>query len=167
AQETQTPAPAIGNAMYAYLLLADPLGGCDLFASPPGDAQSKGPGVEFQNIDTARALTLCQSAAGQPQRSPRDLYLYGRVLDASKRYADAAKQYAAADKAGYPRAAAALGGLYYLGLGVPKHATKAIALYRRAGDSGFAEAYAVLGTIYLEQRPPNYRQAIAAYDRAT
>jgi tetratricopeptide (TPR) repeat protein len=89
------------------------------------------------------------------------------VLDAAKRYTEAAEQYSAADKAGYPRAAAALGGLYYLGLGVPKDAAKAIALYRRAGDAGYAEAYAVLGTIYLEQQPPNYRQAIAAYDRAT
>lgn len=166
AQETQTPSPAIGAALLAYFLLADPLGGCDQLASPPDDAESKGPGVQFQKIDS-RALPVCASAAQQPQAQPRTHYLYGRALDAAKRYGEAAEQYSAADRAGYARAAAALGGLYYLGFGVQKDTAKAIGLYRRAGDKGFAEAYAILGTIYLEQSPPNYRQAIAAYDRAT
>jgi TPR repeat protein len=144
----------------------NPVYACDLLAAPPGDTETQAPGVRFQDIDAGRALPICESLAKQPQ-SPRALYIYGRVLDAAKRYAEAAEQYSAADRAGYPRAAAALGGLYYMGLGVPKDAVKAIGLYRRAGDSGYAEAYAILGTIYLEQQPPNFRQAIAAYDRAT
>ena len=163
AQETQ-PAAKIGGALAAYLALR--AFSCDSLATPPGDTDTQTPGVKFQDINTAAALDICEQAAKQPQRTPRDLYLYGRVLDAAKRYAEAAKQYSAADRAGYPRAAAALGGLYYMGLGVRKDAAIAIALYRRAGDGGYADAYAVLGTIYLEQKPPNFRQAITSYERA-
>src|SRR5262245_7770977 len=77
AQGTQTPTQSrLSPALAAFLTLRAPT--CELLASPPDDADSQVPGVKFENINTVPALALCEQAAQQPQRRPRDLYLFGR-----------------------------------------------------------------------------------------
>jgi hypothetical protein len=122
--------------------------------------------VEFEKIDVGQALLACRSAAERRPVRPRYQYLYGRVLDAAKRYGEATVQYTAADQAGYARATTVLGYMYLEGRGVRKDPAKAASLYQRAGDAGFPDGYALAAAVYFQATPPNYAQAYALSDRA-
>jgi uncharacterized protein len=139
---------------------------CDQLADPPLDAQRVGDGVAFGKIQVNQALPVCQQAATRQPARPRYQYLYGRVLDAAKRYPDAAAQYAAADRAGYGFGAFALAQLYDDGDGVPNDPAQAERLYFRAGKAGIADAFAEGGEIYAVANPPNYAEAKSAFEQA-
>jgi TPR repeat protein len=139
---------------------------CDLLASRPDDPQRVGNGVEFEKIDVGPALPVCRSAAERSPARPRYQYLYGRVLHAAKRYSEAVQQYAASDRGGYAWGSSGLGSLYQAGQGVPQDLPIAASLYQRAGDAGYADAYAVAVALHLSATPPNYVQAYALSDRA-
>lgn len=138
---------------------------CDELADTPTDPQRIGNGVDFNQIDIDKALPVCEQAVARQLR-PRYQFLYGRVLDAAQRYAEAARQYAMADQSGYARAAFNLGELYANGQGVEKNIPKAISLYIRAGNAGFFNAFAKGGWLYMEETPPNYREAAALLEPA-
>jgi TPR repeat protein len=140
---------------------------CDRLADSPYDPQRAGAGVPIDRINVTEALPACQRAAAQQPERPRYRYLYGRVLDAAKRYDEAIQQYAAADRAGHPLASASLGSLYATGQGVMRDLARAATFYRRAGDAGFADAYANLGMLYIADNPPNYAQAFSEFDHAS
>jgi len=140
---------------------------CDRLADSPYDTQRVGPGVPIDQINVAEALPVCQRAAARLPARPRYQYLYGRVLDAAKRYDEAVQQYAAADQAGNPWGSVSLGSLYANGDGVAKDPAKAATFLRRAGDGGLPDAYADLGLLYAAANPPNYTQAFSEFDRAS
>jgi hypothetical protein len=54
------------------------------------DAQRVGDGVDFEKIQVDQALPVCKQAAERQPVRPRYQDLYGRVLDAAKRYPEAA-----------------------------------------------------------------------------
>ena len=132
---------------------------CDQLADHPMDVQRIGDGVAFEKLQVEQALPLCEQAAERQPLRPRYQYLYGRILHASKRYADATAQYAAADQAGYGFASFNLAQLYEDGAGLPKDLEQALRLYFRAGNAGIADAFTEGGEIYLEESPPDYREA--------
>src|SRR5580692_9682708 len=66
---------------------------CDQLADSYDDAQRVGPGVPIDQINVSEALPVCQRAAVRQPARPRYQYLYGRVLDAAKRYGEAVQQY--------------------------------------------------------------------------
>ncbi len=132
---------------------------CDQLADRPQDAQRVGDGVAFENIQVDQALPVCRQAAERQPARPRYQYLYGRVLDAAKRYPEALALYTAADKAGYGAASFALAGLYQDALGVPQDLEQALRLYFRAGNAGIADAFDEGGAIYAQENPPNYLEA--------
>jgi TPR repeat protein len=139
---------------------------CDQLANQPSDAQRIGEGVTLKKIQIDQALPVCEQAAERQPARPRYQYLYGRVLDAAKRYPDAAAQYTAADQAGYALASLALAEMYSEGDGVPKNLGQSQRLYFRAGNAGIADAFAEGGELYFEEDPPNYVQAKSWFENA-
>jgi len=139
---------------------------CDQLAGQPLDALRIGDGVAFAQIQVDQALPVCQQAAERQPARPRYQYLYGRVLSAAKRDAEAAAQYAVADQAGYGFASFGLGQLYDEGAGVPKNLGQAQRLLFRAGNAGIADAFAYGGELYFEENPPNYFQAKSWFEQA-
>src|SRR6266403_4912544 len=62
----------IGLGAFVASLLA---GDCDQLASPPGDPDRNGSGVEREKIDITKALPACERAAQQSPVRPRYQYL--------------------------------------------------------------------------------------------
>ena len=140
---------------------------CDQLAASPGDPNRVGPGVEFEKINVSQALAACQAAAVRQPARARYQYLYGVVLQAAKRPGDAALQYAAVDRAGYTPGTIALAQLYANGQGVKTDTAKSVELFRRAANAGDADGYLGIGFISLRSQPPNYPQALDAFNRAS
>lgn len=139
---------------------------CEQLAGQPLDTLRIGDGVAFTQIHVGEALPVCQQAAERQPARPRYQYLYGRVLSAAKRDAEAAAQLAAADQAGYGFASFGLAQLYYEGAGVPKNLGQAQRLYFQAGNAGIADAFSYGGELYFEENPPNYFQAKSWFEEA-
>jgi TPR repeat protein len=139
---------------------------CDQLANGPSDAQRVGDGVVFEAIQVEQALPVCEEAAARQPVRPRYEYLYGRVLDAAKRYPEAVAQYTAADRAGYGYASYVLAGFYQEGASVPKDLEQALRLYFRAGNAGIADAFDEGGVIYAQENPPNYLEAKSWFEHA-
>jgi TPR repeat protein len=139
---------------------------CDQLADEPLDAQRVGDGVVFEEIQVNQALPVCEAAAARQPARARYQYLYGRVLDAAKRYPEAVAQYTAADRAGYGYASFALAGFYQDGTSVPKDLEKTLSLYFRAGNAGIADAFDEGGVIYAQEDPPDYREAKSWFEHA-
>jgi uncharacterized protein len=139
---------------------------CDELADSPMDLQRVGNGVPYEQIPVGQALSVCQQAAARQPVRPRYQFLYGRVLDAARRYGEAAQQYAMADRAGCGLAAHNLAELYEYGEGVPKDYQKALDLLIRAGNAGFVDAFDEGGALYMEESPPNYAEARRWFEHA-
>jgi TPR repeat protein len=140
---------------------------CDQLADSTYDPQRIGDGVAFEKIQVDQALPICQQAAQRQPERPRYQFLYGRVLNAAKRSADAAAQFAAADQAGYALGSYGLGLLYASGAdGVPKDERLAQRMFFRAGNAGIADGFAAGGELYLYADPPNFVQSIPWLEHA-
>lgn len=139
---------------------------CERLVDGPLDPLRIGDGVAFAKIQVDQALPVCQQAAERPPTRPRYQYLYGRVLDAAKRYPEAATQFAAADRAGNGYASFVLAQMYNDGEGVQKDLEQALRLYFRAGNAGIADAFDYGGQIYAEENPPDYTEAKSWFENA-
>lgn len=139
---------------------------CDQLADEPSDAQRVGDGVVFEEMRVDQALPVCEAAAARQPARARYQYLYGRVLDAAKRYPEAVAQYTAADRAGYGYASFALAGFYQDGTSVPKNLEETLRLFFRAGNAGIADAFDDGGVIYAQEDPPDYREAKSWFEHA-
>jgi TPR repeat protein len=139
---------------------------CDRLADGPLDAQRVGDGVEFEKIVVDQALPVCKGAAERQPARARYQYLYGRVLEAAKRYPEAVAQYTASDQAGYAEASFALAPFYQEGTAARKDLNQALRLYLRAGNAGIADGFAEAGAIYARANPPNYLEAKTWFERA-
>lgn len=140
---------------------------CDQLADNPSDPRRLADGVAFEKIQVDQALAVCEQAAVRPPGWPRYQYLYGRALNAAKRYAEAAALYMAADQAGYALGSYGLGLLYANGAsGVRKDPGQAQRLFFRAGSAGIADAFAAGGELYLDENPPEYVQSIPWFEDA-
>ena len=121
---------------------------CDELADSPYDSQKVGSGVPFAQINISEALPVCEQAATRQPPRPRYQFIYGRVLEAANRYADAAQAYSLAEQAGYALAAVNLGRLYTMGRGVSQDFQHAARLYRQGADAGVSVAFYNLGQLY-------------------
>ena len=139
---------------------------CEQLAGQPLDTLRIGDGVDFTKIQVDQALPVCEQAAERQPVRARYQYLYGRVLDAAKRYPEAVAQFVAADQAGYGFASFSLAAFYEDGSGVTKNWEEAARLYFRAGNAGIADAFAAGGELYLEENPPDYREAKSWLEQA-
>jgi len=83
-------------------------------------------------------------------------------------YATALREWLPLAQQGDARAQGNLGGMYDLGLGVPRNSAEAVKWYQRAAEQGLAGAQYDLGVMYHQGRgiPQNYGQAIHWFRRA-
>ncbi len=141
---------------------------CEELADNPYDPQRVGRGVPFDQINVGEALPVCEQSAKRQPPQARYQFLYGRVLEAANRPADAAKEYSLAEQAGYPMAASNLAALYDEGLGVPRDFQKAASLFRKAAEKGVSGAYLGLGHHYEMGRgvPQDWGEAAKWYKKA-
>jgi TPR repeat protein len=140
---------------------------CGQLADSPLDAQKYGYGVALQSINARDAVMTCQSAASVPDYGAQYQFDYGRALLASGRYADAAKQFAAAAEAGNGLAAFTLAGLYEGGIGLKKDLEQASHWYQVAGSDGYADGFAAVGALYLLRVDPDYAKAVKWFAAAS
>lgn len=166
--QDSVPPPVQGSVPPYRLTPKDAVQKCDQLADNAYDPQKVGPGVPFDQINIREALPACQQAATRQPPQARYQFLYGRVLEAANRLADAVKEYSLAEQAGYPMAASNLAGLYDEGRGVPQDLRKAASLFRKAADKGVSGAYMGLGYHYEMGRgvPQDWAEAAKLYQKA-
>ncbi len=63
-----------------------PVMDCDLYAASPYDAERRAPGVEFDKIDTSKALPACNAASDAYPQERRFRFQLARTLHASKSF---------------------------------------------------------------------------------
>ncbi len=142
---------------------------CNELANDPMDAQwpDGGNGIEFDEINITQALPACEAAAGMAPIQPHYVYLYGRVLDAAKRYGEAYRQYSRAAENGYAAAMTDIGEMYMDAKGVPKSVSDGLSWTRRGAEAGNPAAMINLGTAYQEGIgvPKSGANAVAWYSK--
>lgn len=117
---------------------------CDRLASRPSDkARRVGiPGVDFMNIDSARAVSACRDASRVRPNDMRIVFQLGRSLQkdgSSSATVEAARLYKLAADQGYVAAQTNLGVFYEIGRGgLAKNDEEAGRLYKLAADQGYA-----------------------------
>jgi TPR repeat protein len=141
---------------------------CDQLADAPNDPLRVGTGVVFERIQVAEALSACEQAAVRQPRA-RYQFLYGRVLDAARRYPDAVRNYTLAKQAGYAPATYSLANLYASGAAGEQNKERAGALLGEAAAAGIVDAYLMLGALALSGQagvPQDRAEAARWYEKA-
>ena len=131
---------------------------CDEVAANPSDPKlpTNAKGVEFDEIDAARAVIICRDVLKSSPDNPRMQYELGRALDAAQKYDQAMNYYRKAAAAGYAIAMFSIGDLYEKGDGVETDLSAAKTWYQKAVDGGLDVAKDVTRVEQaLEQRPPH------------
>jgi TIR domain len=113
---------------------------CDLLAVEP-DNNIFLPGVEFDRIDTARAIPACEWAVERDPGNPRLLHNLGRSLDKAG-YEDAVYRYRQAAERGSTWSQNGLGVLYLQGRGVQHDFKRGLELVRAAAEQNNPNAKA-------------------------
>ncbi len=127
------------------------------------------PGVPFEELDAERAIPACRAALAAKPDNPRLVYQLARALDASDdQFAEAARLYDRAAKAGFPLAINNLAALYADGRGVDKDMKRAIALFRDAAEAGLPMAMTNLAFLHWdgEGLPQDHARAVALFRQA-
>src|SRR5271163_2770456 len=125
---------------------------CDRLAAARFDATRPAgiAGVEYDQIDAARAVPACRAALIANPADPRVEYQLARALDKAGAAAEAVRWYRKAADAGEPGGMSDLGFMYQHGTGVAKDATEAVRWYRKAADAGEPKGMSNLGIMYRD-----------------
>jgi hypothetical protein len=123
---------------------------CDWLAASPVDEQRPKavPGVLPEQINVAPALAACNEAVNKFPDIARFSFELGRVLQASKDYSAALKQYERSASLGSTFAMNNIGYLYDKGLGVTQDYAEASRWYEKAAAAGFPMAMSNIGYLY-------------------
>lgn len=125
---------------------------CDRLAAAENDpfklAVTKG--VDFYQIDFARAIPACEAAIRENPDEKRFAYQLGRALDHGGRFAEALAQYRKAADLGNHQAMRNLAILYENGEGAAQDRTEAMRWFRKSADLGNAFAMNKVGLLYDE-----------------
>lgn len=145
-----------------------PVTDCDRLAAEPTDPERRAPGVEFDKIDTAKALPVCKSAVAAHPKEKRFRYQLARTLNAARQFDQALTLETGLAGSGYIAALLDLGSWYDNGIGVRQDKAKAVAFYRKAADLGSAEAIFNLGHMYStgDGVPQDEAKAVRLYRKA-
>ncbi len=112
---------------------------CDLLAAEPdNDVSVKG--VDFDEIDPAKALPACEADQKQNPASPRLMHNLGRSLERAGRLEEAAAMYRRSADLGHDWAQVYLANAYMEGIGVKPNMTDGIGWLRRAYEQGNRQA---------------------------
>ena len=125
---------------FGYVRAEQPLtADCDRYTAP---------GVQDDKIDAGVAILACQKAVRQFPTNLRLIYQLGRSYNAGKQYTDAIETFRKAANEGFGPAQIDLGGMYWLGRGVPRNYAEAVRWNRLAADQEIASAQFNLGSAY-------------------
>ncbi|MCB1383935.1 MAG: caspase family protein [Notoacmeibacter sp.] len=114
-------------------------GECDTLAAEPLNNLSI-KGVDFDAIDTAKAIPACRKAVEGDPENPRLLHNLARALDAAHQYEASIPYYRQAADKGYIHALNNLGVMYINGQGVKQDFAAGNALLKRARSLGHLQA---------------------------
>jgi TPR repeat protein len=157
-----------GNAT-AFAMDDVPLTDCDTYAASQEDAQRKGVGLRFDEIDAAKAIPACTTATSRFPSTARFSYQLALAYSRAGKNEDALVWYRKSAEQGYASAQYKLGFIYNRGdLGVSKDEAKAAYWYRKAAIQGHEFAEVILGSMYSEGRgvAKDETQAISWYRKA-
>ncbi len=113
---------------------------------------SKSAGIAFTKMDASRAISACQAAKAAFPDHLRTRVNLGRAYHSGKRYAEALTEYDVAIAGGDMAALYLSGILYATGRGTTRDDSKALDLYQRGTDLGYAPTINALGTMYFNGR---------------
>ena len=126
----------------------------------PSDPLRIGDGVAFKDIQVDQALPVCEQAAERQPARPRYQYLYGRVLDAAKRYPDAAAQLRRGGPGWVRPRVLRLGrDVYAMAQGVPKDWNRPCAFISARATPALPMPLTKVGELYVEENPPDYHRS--------
>jgi hypothetical protein len=133
---------------------AAPVTDCDRLAALPNDGKKHAPpGVNFGDLDAARAVPACEAATARWPQEARFAAQYGRALEKAGRGVEAVPWYRKAANQGDAAAQNNLGVMYENGRGgLAKDEVEAVRWYRKAADQGYSEAQVNLGRMYENGR---------------
>ena len=143
---------------------------CDWLAADPDDAQRPRmvSGVPDGQINVASALAACNDAVSKYPYIARFSYQLGRVLEASKDYPAARKQYDRAASLGSAIAINNIGAFYWFGYGVTQDYAEAKRFFEKAAAAGDPSAMSNLGFAYEmgNGAPQDYAEAKRWFEKA-
>jgi uncharacterized protein len=126
-------------------------------------------GVDFDDIDTKRAITACAQAVNEKPDDAMLINLLGRAYDSDEDYEPALRHYQKATDLGNMYALTNLGWLSVSGDAVPQDLKKAVAQMEKAALAGNAYAKNSLGDLYrdgYEGLPQDNAKALKWYQQA-
>ena len=108
---------------------------CDHLAVAPYNSIGM-TGVDFERIDTARAIPACEAAVADDPEHKRHLYNLGRAYDAAGKFKKAVSYYRQSAERGYPAAKSSLGVMHVNGQGTDQDFVAGVALLNEARALG-------------------------------
>ncbi len=112
---------------------------CDVLAAEPDNDVSVA-GVEFEEIDVAKALPACEADSARNPDSPRLMHNLGKTLERSGKLTDAVALYRKAAERGYDWAQVYLAVANMEGTGVAPDMKEGVSWLRKAFDQGNRQA---------------------------
>lgn len=112
---------------------------CDMLAAEPDNDVSV-TGVEFEEIDPAKALPACKADQAKNPTSPRLMHNLGRSLERAGRLEDAVAMYRRSAERGYDWAQVYLAVAHMEGTGVDPDMKEGVAWLRKAFELGNRQA---------------------------
>src|SRR5262249_581225 len=145
----------------AALLVAAPIGwahaqtppihDCDRLAAHPLDPRRVVPGVDWDHLDSGKAVSACQEAVRAFPNEMRFAYQLARAVDRGGDAGPAFPMYRFLPNEGYAAAELAVGLMYNDGVGgVAADAGTAAGWFRQAAERGHPEAQRLLGLMYTK-----------------
>lgn len=108
---------------------------CDFLAAAPFNPIGV-TGIDFERIDTARAIPACEAAVAEDPDHPRHLYNLGRALDSAGDYKTAVAYYRESADRGYAAAISSLGVMHVNGQGTEQDFDTGVDLLNKARSLG-------------------------------
>jgi len=112
---------------------------CDVLAAEPDNDVSVA-GVEFEEIDVAKALPACEADSAKNPNSPRLMHNLAKTLERSGKLSEAAAMYRKSAERGYDWAQTYLAVAYMEGTGVEPDMKEGVQWLRRAFEQGNRQA---------------------------
>ncbi|MGO9171020.1 MAG: caspase family protein [Rhodomicrobium sp.] len=142
--QAENPPPTLITPLLSKRFIED----CDHYAASPKDPGRSRYGVEFEEIDIAKALPACEAASTAQPLEKRFRYQLARTLHAAGDFVRARELYRELSKEGHVAATFNLGYMFYNGDGGDQDKVEAARLFRKAADLGDGSAMDGLAVLY-------------------
>ncbi len=121
---------------------------CQRAAGDPHEVTIYAPGVSWEELDPATAISACEAALEMNPEAVGDMVWLGRAYAKAERFADAVPLLQQGVEAGSPLAQLIMGDLLLAGAGVAEDPAAGLALYEASAGQDFGPAQYGLGLAY-------------------